>query len=370
MDENCRNLGLSFPQLEALCYIREHALGSRKTARSVLADILARTCTQQMLLDEMLRILRERGQVVLHFHPDRFAAAGKTVAAALLEEGCYQSQFVTGISNGSRSAFAGGSRDRWEARLFGGAYQLPGVSAAQRPKYGALDLLRHADGPAPRFGSCYLVLHAAVSRRCTFTYGDSHLDPEHAGTIDRLDAVMAALLLAVETEGEVLGAQDLTVSGFLARIAHTLAGARADPSTGQLGRSLDDYIEAQVHGPIDLKTDVELLVADPAFRDTLIGEYLAAICSVYPIRLKWHPGFILAAAAVPADFRGPAMPLLAQRIADRGMLDAAVIGRAAASLHRQPELWHDWASYDETLQHLKQLWHVLVYCGTSAGAPG
>ncbi len=293
-----------------------------------------------------------------------------TVAAALLEEGCYQSQFVTRISNGSRSAYAGGSRDRWEARLFGGAYQLPGVSAAQRPNMARWTCCATRTARRRALAPVIFVLHAAVSRRCTFTYGDSHLDPEHAGTIDRLDAVMAALLLAVETEGEVLGAQDLTVSGFLARIAHTLAGARADPSTGQLGRSLDDYIEAQVHGPIDLKTDVELLVADPAFRDTLIGEYLAAICSVYPIRLKWHPGFILAAAAVPADFRGPAMPLLAQRIADRGMLDAAVIGRAAASLHRQPELWHDWASYDETLQHLKQLWHVLVYCGTSAGAPG
>ncbi|WP_433619087.1 DUF3626 domain-containing protein [Paenibacillus cellulositrophicus] len=37
---------------------------------------------------------------------------------------------------------------------------------------------------------------------------------------------------------------------------------------------------------------------------------------------------------------------------------------AAASLHNHPEEWQDWGSYDETLQHIKQLWHVLVRFGS------
>jgi hypothetical protein len=31
---------------------------------------------------------------------------------------------------------------------------------------------------------------------------------------------------------------------------------------------LDDYIEAQVHGPVRLDADVEALVLDPSFRGT------------------------------------------------------------------------------------------------------
>jgi hypothetical protein len=62
------------------------------------------------------------------------------------------------------------------------------------------------------------------------------------------------------------------------------------------------------------------------------------------------------------------MPPLAQRIdrqfADsQGVLDAAVIGKAAAQLYHQPDHWSDWGTYDETCQHLKQLWHVLVKYG-------
>jgi hypothetical protein len=60
------------------------------------------------------------------------------------------------------------------------------------------------------------------------------------------------------------------------------------------------------------------------------------------------------------------MPHLARRIAGDGILDVALIGEAAAPLQLQPELWRDWGSQEETLQHLKQLWHVLVQYGTPA----
>lgn len=57
------------------------------------------------------------------------------------------------------------------------------------------------------------------------------------------------------------------------------------------------------------------------------------------------------------------MPPLARRIARNDVLNVAMIGEAAASLNLKPELWREWASYEETLQHLKQLWHVLVQYG-------
>ena len=43
---------------------------------------------------------------------------------------------------------------------------------------------------------------------------------------------------------------------------------------------------------------------------------------------------------------------------------AAAIGGAEASLICEPHDWRDWGSPEQTLQHLKQLWHVLVHFGT------
>ena len=154
---------------------------------------------------------------------------------------------------------------------------------------------------------------------------------------------------------------------LLSYIIKDLQQPRREPAEGKLGRVLDTEIEAQVHGPIELLRDVELLVADPAFAETPTGTRLRELALRYGIPLRWHPGFRLHVNDVPDDFRGPAMVRLASRIAgEDGMLDAAVIGSAEASLRKQPDSWRDWGDHAEALEHLKQLWHVLVYYGSPA----
>ena len=166
-----------------------------------------------------------------------------------------------------------------------------------------------------------------------------------------------------------LGKPNLTV-GRLLDVLKELPQPRRDPADGDAGRVLDTQVEAQVHGPIDLDRDVELLVADPAFATTAIGTILRELALKYEIRLQWHCGFRLPVREVPADFRGSEMPRLAQRIAgSEGTLDAAVIGVAEASLHKQPDTWRDWGTHAEALQHLKQLWHVIVHYGSPAPPP-
>ena len=94
------------------------------------------------------------------------------------------------------------------------------------------------------------------------------------------------------------------------------------------------------------------------------GQTLNELADKYGFELQWHCGFRLSVRDVPDDFRGPAMPRLAQHIAGvDGILDAAVIGRAAASLHHNPEQWREWGDYLEVLRLLRQLWHVLVHFG-------
>jgi hypothetical protein len=54
----------------------------------------------------------------------------------------------------------------------------------------------------------------------------------------------------------------LTVPKLL-DVLSDLASPRREPTDLPTGRVLDTQIEAQVHGPIDLQEDIELLVADP-----------------------------------------------------------------------------------------------------------
>jgi hypothetical protein len=222
-------------------------------------------------------------------------------------------------------------------------------------------------------------MRPAVSRRTSFTFAGSE-DPratERLGMIDRLDNVMAALFGEIEAGGmaappwppfraPTLGLSNVTVAGVL-DVFRELASPRKEPAEAPAGRVLDTQIEAQVHGPVDLEEDVELLVADPAFARTTTGKTLRELARRYRFPLRWHCGFRLAAGEVPDDFRGPAMPRLARRIADgNGMIDAAVIGTAEASLHQHPESWRSWGGREDVLQHLKQLWHVLVHYGAPA----
>jgi hypothetical protein len=224
-----------------------------------------------------------------------------------------------------------------------------------------------------------LVLHRAVARRTSFTFSGSEqvLASTRLGTIDRMDSVMAPLLAEVASgEGATvpwppfvaptLGVENLTVPRFLEYLSTELPLSRSDPSVPPAGRVLDSGVEAQVYGPVDLQRDVDLLVVDPAFAGTETGECLKALSGKYAIPLRWHCGFRLPVREVPHDFRGPAMPGLARRIAGEGTLDAAVIGAAERSLRSQPGTWRDWGSDEETLQQLKQLWHVLVHYGTPA----
>jgi hypothetical protein len=125
------------------------------------------------------------------------------------------------VSNAGLTAYPGGDRWRWESRIFGAAYD--DGPPASRPKYGSLNFRRRRIGGSPRFGSAHLRLTADTVARATFCYPDSASEPDCFGVASRLSS--------------------------LVRLAEA---DDADP--------LDDYIEAHVHGAIDLTADVEALV--------------------------------------------------------------------------------------------------------------
>ncbi|MBG9791326.1 hypothetical protein ABD76_01745 [Paenibacillus dendritiformis] len=350
-------------QAQAIQHVRASASFVRQPARERIERHLTRAGFPSATLRDILAAVIESARVTVNFHPDRLLADGSLVVEGLLRDGAYRSQFETGMTSASPTAYPGGDRDRWERRLFGGAYHQAGIVPGERPKYGALNLMQHPDGCAPNFGSCHLVLCSSVLSRCTYTFGDSYSEPEHSGTIDVFEPLLAELLDEAAAAGSPPGRD---AGGSAALIRRLLASG--EEASSALRRELDQYIEAQIHGDIALASDVEAITADPSFRGTRIGGQLAALASRYRVALRWHHGFQLAASAVPDDFRGPKMPPLARRVARDfaavpGQLDAYALGKAARSLARHPELWADWGTPVEAWQLLKQLWHLLARFG-------
>ena len=294
------------------------------------------------------------GRLTLNFHPDRIARDGRTVVDGLFADGAYRSQWISGISAGSRSAMVGGERHRFERDLFDGAYDSVQPSSGEHPVYGSLDLLFDDHGGSPRFGSSYVVLASHVRQRTTLCLGDSHMRPRDVGTFARPWSVMAGL--AEQASGRELLNRDLGTDGLLA----ALDGAFR---LGRASRDLDGYIEAQVHGGVSLSDDVESVVLDPSFRGTDVERRLAAAGVKFGFELNWHCGSELAADDVPDNFRGPTMPSLARRVADfDGVVDARAIGVAAAQ-ERFEEPTSSGDSPDSVLQQLKYLWHTVVAHG-------
>ncbi len=357
------DLDLTPAQKAALAHITAYAKSRQSDALSTIDQILRMCNIPHPIFDIAITKLKQHARVALHFHPDRPDPQGRTVAQALRESGIYKSQFETLLSNGSVSAHPGGARDLWEKRLFGGAYDFDSITKEQRPKYGALNLMLHADGPSPRFGSCYFLLKPAVSQRCTFTFLDSHQDPKEKGTYEEFTDILAALLSELFQYDSALGEENFSVPQLIQHLTINLEGQDTLSLDRLPTRNLNHYIEAQVHGEVLLARDVDTLVGDPSFKATEVGEDLAGISERYNIPLKWHAGFALATSAVPRDFRGPSMPSLAKRIAKDGYLTASRIGPAVRNLKEDPEGWADRGSEAECLQELKLLWHVLVKYG-------
>ena len=196
---------LAEQQRAALQHVRKRAMAKRSLARLRASEAVECKPDALTLFDSALAEIQRRPPIDVNFHPDRLDLTGRSVVDDLFASGTYRNQFETGISNGGVTAFKGGQRDNWEARLFGGVYQRTGTVAAMRPKYGGLNLLGHWDGACPRFGSCYFRLKPIVARRCTFSCGDSFSEPDDDGVLEVLDSVLAALLEEISKAGGALG---------------------------------------------------------------------------------------------------------------------------------------------------------------------
>lgn len=180
---------------------------------------------------------------------------------------------------------------------------------------GSLNFRRRATGGSPRFGSAHLRLTRKTLARTTFCYPDSVFEPTRFGVASRMSLVALA-----ESDDKDL---------------------------------LDDYIEAQVHGPVVLSRDVEALVLDPSFRGTDVQQAAERL----PCALEWHDGYRLSVEELGRhpDYRGAEYVGLGSLLAQDGYLDPRILGDAART-----------GTHND--QRLKRLWHCIARFGSLADA--
>ena len=147
---------LTQAQVRAIRFVTQQANNLDTHELRMLEHILHMSNLSQSDVSACLDTINNRAQIAVHFHPDRIGGNGCTVAQSMMASGRYLNQFESLISNGKLDPCVGGERAEWENHLFGDVFSDTDLS--ERPKYGALDLFRHSDGPCPRFGSCYFVL--------------------------------------------------------------------------------------------------------------------------------------------------------------------------------------------------------------------
>jgi hypothetical protein len=350
-------------QSKALNHFRSIASLKSDDSRSTLCQIVKMANLKLDVLESAIANIQNNAKICLHFHPDRLDLNQETVAENLLKSGRYKSQFESKISNGSVSASPGGDRDLWERKLFNGAYSFDSCDAKDRPKYGSLQLLKHADGSSPNFGSCYFVLKPTLTKRATFTYLDSHRLPEVRGTIDSFDYILSEVLTESFYRDFALGEHPVRPKDLLSRWADPNYFNSFDPSIDPIMRNSAHYVEAQVHGDIHLNEDVSYLVLDPCFHKTKIGDVLINLSKKYNFPIKFHKGFKLNLEDVPLDYRGSTMKNLAVAITNGSTITPKDIGKAAQKLKRDPDYLDFLGDKPFVLQELKLLWHVLLRFG-------
>ncbi len=297
--------------------------------------------------------------VTINFHPDRFSNNGKTIMENLLEQGQYDSQFRTGTTNGGKSAFVGGDRFLWEQHMFFDTYPPESID---RPKYGALNLFQYIDGASARFGSCFFTLKQDVIHRCTFAYGDSSTNPHTLCTSDTFAAVLVDIFKDVKSNCRMLNQAIASEQETLAVLLNPCNKPK------HIGRNLDYCIETHIHGDISLKDDVDNFYVDESFQGTSFAIQAEMICQKYNIVLNWIPKRQVDIHSIGKLFRGPKIPLLAQRIDkvfgnNQGIINSFLIGQASRDIELHPEKWVDLGNESQLFQYIKQIWHTVGYFG-------
>lgn len=190
-------------------------------------------------LKTTVNYIQEKAPVIIHLNLDR-------VIKFLCNDTEYRNQFETGTSGGSLSHEL---RLKWEKTLFNGIYDKS--KGYEKVKYGVLNITNNPEGTKScyTYGDSYLVLKSEIKKRTTFVHGDSSRQDLHIVTFSYPVPILNFLD---------------NCNNFKSKKGNRELTDVIDVATGrkQFTESHKYYIEAQIHGPVHLNTDIDVLMVN------------------------------------------------------------------------------------------------------------
>ena len=262
---------LNETQKKALSVASDRATKKVADARKSLLERIKTWSFGEADLDKLVAYIQTYSPVTIQFHPDKKLPGGKNVVEGFAEEPEYKNQFQTKISSGSLCPTAGSSRDGWEKKCFAGVYHEHDLNPDERPKYGGLSALNSPSGNGGNwYGKCFFELRQDVKFRTTVTPRNScGCTAEDVTTID-----------AVEVMLDQVGKKD---QSYLKSMFEVARGERHSVKQSYSG----SYVEAQIHGTVDLARDVDFVVIDTKYVATPHGQQLLQLAEKWGATVKF-----------------------------------------------------------------------------------
>lgn len=161
-----------------------------------------------------------------------------------------------------------------ESKTFQAQYNA--VSPRERPKYGALNPLKLPQGGASVFGRGVLILKPEVKQRTTYVPRDSRFtEMDQVG----FQGAMAGCLAAKSND-------------YLRQVMDVSLGNRAvgsyQPEEEPGAFTGSNYIEAHIHGDIDLANDLAGVALDRCYQGTQYAQDAEAFALQFKVPLEWY----------------------------------------------------------------------------------
>ena len=241
----------------------------------------------------VLHFLLESAPVIVHLRIQE-------VLPFLLKDSHYRNFYETNATNTMSTQ---SERFKWDSLLFEGLYDS-NTAPHERIKFGLLDVgfAQNSDiirkTIARLYGWSRLELKPSVRWRCTYSIGDSGIVK---GTRDLtvLETLVTGQWRSQEMRPVVLAAAAAAAVGkdgeddVKQRVEKDRIEQRRRMKEGRgilrwEKQSSVIYIEAQIHGPIDLSTDVEALIVDKHYKnnETMVS-YLDAFTERFGVPYRW-----------------------------------------------------------------------------------
>ena len=223
-------------QLQGIKFVRSKCQEFRDENRDKLLPKLEQYQMNDILKEDIADMLADH---IKHTAPIMICIRPAVIVQYLKKDDHYRNLFEIGKSGGQNSKDV---RRRWEKNMFGGSYDAS--TDFDRVKYGSLAPTLIPHEYTAQYGSCYLLLKSYIRRRTTLTLGDSGGCSSvytKFGTVDEPYGILSNM------SDELLRATVMVVLGI-------------DNYQHLRDKHSQRIVEAQFHGPIRLRADVDTIV--------------------------------------------------------------------------------------------------------------